>query len=307
MGQRSSHSCTSESPSHVPPTAPAVEVPTLDSKSGESTILSAPALSQLCRAMSAHHTLHWTLLYSIDTHDRSFHRFLSECVRKGPTVVLIREKGSQKVFGGVNPIDWRSPLDRYDEAKGDVSLPTEISTRNRPANQHEAFYGTQHGCFVFAWELGTIDTITTWRPQPRLNSNYLYLVERAEDDKHVGFGMGGRVGHHGWFIDKWLERGYCHGEVCTTFGNPRLSVEESFEVDALEVWGLDPALCHLEGSAEDAMAVSALTGERLRFRRHQRKAEAGRDGKVLTGMNDGVESAKALLRMAGKSVHSDNL
>lgn len=259
-----------------------------------STLLSKEAIGQLCRAMPSAHGDRWTLLFCTDLHGKSFSRFLHHCLNRGPTVVILQERSSGKVFGGYCPVDWRTPADRHEEARDErasvaraerTGCPTGV-LRNRPENQHMAFYGPPE-CFVFA--VGKVDEtevdVQVYRSRPHVNSNFMYLFDvHAHEDK-IGVGMGGQVGYHAWFLDRGLEKGHCKGAVNTTFGNPRLSAEDVFEIEVVEVWGVD----------------SKCESVDMELRQ-----QGGRPKEKSKHILDDEDNAdKAIMRMNGVQFHSD--
>lgn len=50
--------------------------------------------------------------------------------------------------------------------------------------------------------------------------------------------MGGQFDYFGFWLDHSFGTGHCKGEPSTTYGNPRLSAQESFSINELEVWGV---------------------------------------------------------------------
>eukprot|EP00760_Papus_ankaliazontas_P028364 PhM_4_TR365/c0_g1_i1/m.35370 len=264
-----------------------------------SKILSPDAVSQLGRALLSEYNQRWALLYSSDLHGKSFNRFLAHVVRRGPTIVVIQEEGGN-VFGGFAVSDWRTPSDRHDEARDERAAVARAERtgcatpelRSRPQNQHVAFYGDE-GSLLFSVgrdeETGETD-VRTYRARPQMNANYQYLFDTHALDDKIGVGMGGQVGHHGWFLDRWMDFGHCKGAICTTFGNPRLSKEESFRVECVEVWGVDPA----------------LAGGGCEVRDHRGSKVNDQDGKKHV-LDDEDNADKAIIAMDGHQFYSDTV
>lgn len=52
--------------------------------------------------------------------------------------------------------------------------------------------------------------------------------------------MGGQFEFFGLWIDQSFDRGHSKASArgCTTYGSPRLSAKEEFEVDCIEVWAV---------------------------------------------------------------------
>eukprot|EP00759_Apiculatamorpha_spiralis_P022266 PhF_6_TR26566/c0_g1_i1/m.38439 len=267
-----------------------------------SAILSNDHIAQLAQYLPPAHAQKWTLLYSSDHNGKSFNRLLTHVVSKGPSIVIIQEKDGN-VFGGYAAADWRTPADRYEEARDErASIARAERTggqmpelRNRPSNQHVAFYGPEQ-CFVWSLsgEAGEGGEISVYRARPSMNANYMYLFDTHALEDKVGVGMGGQAGYHAWFLDRYLDHGHCKGVTCTTFGNPRLSKEEVFEVVCVEVWGVDPA-----------KAVPTGSGDNADFRQGaKKKTKAGEPGHVL---DDEDNADKAIMKMQGKEFYSDNV
>jgi hypothetical protein len=72
------------------------------------------------------------------------------------------------------------------------------------------------------------------------NSNYMYLFDAHPDDSKIGIGMGGQPGQFGWFLDRFLEKGFCTGPRCATYGSPLLVPMEEWSVDVVEAYAVHP-------------------------------------------------------------------
>lgn len=221
----------------------------------------------------------WYLLFNSNIHGRSFNRMLQLCCERGPVVFAIREANSQKrVFGGFNVQSWLGVAAR-EKATRSVSAAqhraarvggsTSSSGPTRPDNQSPQFFGDDR-CFLFT------DTVPSsgekvpaseggaliYRGKTSINSNFMYLFDTHPDEDKIGIGMGGQPMRHGWFVDRWLEQGHCRGTTCTTFGNPALSQTETFTVDAIEVFAVDPVVVQalIDEHGDGEIATGAKSG-----------------------------------------------
>ncbi|KAJ3372682.1 hypothetical protein GGF31_001707 [Allomyces arbusculus] len=72
------------------------------------------------------------------------------------------------------------------------------------------------------------------------NEHLVYFHGAGATVAH-GIGMGGQMGHFGWWVEGGMEKGHSRtaGGVSSTYGNPRLANAEEFEVEAVEVWVVD--------------------------------------------------------------------
>jgi len=82
-----------------------------------------------------------------------------------------------------------------------------------------------------------------------------------------GIGFGGQVGHHGFFVSSELDGG--HSRYSATYANkPVLGAADDaagrFELDALEIWGVDAdALAECDEAAARAARKAAAGGSVL--------------------------------------------
>ncbi|KAI9175950.1 hypothetical protein H9P43_006314 [Blastocladiella emersonii ATCC 22665] len=81
--------------------------------------------------------------------------------------------------------------------------------------------------------------IRVYRPTGR-NAHYVYANAGAAT-LPSGIGFGGQMEHFGLWLAADLQRGHSRtaGEVSSTYGNPVLSAESEFDVDAVEAWVVD--------------------------------------------------------------------
>ncbi|RKP39311.1 TLD-domain-containing protein [Dimargaris cristalligena] len=124
-------------------------------------------------------------------------------MRSGATLIVIREKGSNYIFGGFASEDWSMCPD---------------------------FYGNSAN-FLF-----TIQPELRTYPSSRINDHYQYLNQGTQTLPN-GLGMGGQLGYCGLWINPDFETGSSlAGPRCSTYTSPQLSKEAHFAIDSVEVW-----------------------------------------------------------------------
>ncbi|KPP58294.1 hypothetical protein Z043_123894 [Scleropages formosus] len=175
------------------------------------SLMSLPLLlflaPQLPRAQSAI----WRLLFSTRLHGESFTRLVGNCVRRGPTLLLLRDTHGY-TFGGFASHSWET----------------------KPQFQGDS------RCFLFSvFPSLRVYSCTGY------NQHYMYL-NQGQQTMPNGLGMGGQHNYFGLWLDSDFGRGHSRARPrCTTYGSPQLSAEEDFTVDSLEVWGVgDPPEDH---------------------------------------------------------------
>ncbi|KAJ1975540.1 hypothetical protein H4R34_004300 [Dimargaris verticillata] len=150
----------------------------------------------------------WDLVFASDLDGKSWNTFVQRLTRSGATLIVIREQGSDYVFGGFASDDWDFKPD---------------------------FYGHSSN-FLF-----------TTRPQLRvfptsgINHHYQYLNQGTKTLPN-GLGMGGQFDYCGLWIDPDFEGGHsCAGPLCSTYSSPQLSKSQQFRIRSVEVWQVRPS------------------------------------------------------------------
>lgn len=196
----------------------------------------------------AKHHDSWFLLYNSRIHGASFNRMVSLIVDRGPTLIVIHDSSSGRIFGGYNEASWTTVAQREKDAKSAAAgnarakrngMADQI-TEGRASNQAGIFFGNERS-FVFRCDdpAGGSNVPVVYHARAHVNSNFMYLFDAHPDEDKVGIGMGGvPPAHFGWFMNRWLEDGVCRGSRCTTFHNPMLSATESWAVGGVEVYAL---------------------------------------------------------------------
>jgi hypothetical protein len=174
---------------------------------GDSVLLSEDDIEWLKSFMPApDYKLRWGQLYNSDRHGKSYNRFLTHCLDRGPTIVIMRDKGGA-VFGGFTSDSW-------------------IKTGS-------GFFGGP-ASFIFSIQPERKRYVSTG-----YNDHYMYCALGLETFPN-GVGMGGQHGFHGWFVDASFDGGHSRG-TCSTFASPSLSsmdVENGFLLDLMEVYSV---------------------------------------------------------------------
>ncbi|KAK3086094.1 hypothetical protein FSP39_013480 [Pinctada imbricata] len=168
------------------------------------SILDAKSLLYLNSNLPSSLQSEWRLLFSNSFHGDSFSQLVSQISHKGPSLMIIREKGGH-VFGGFASHSWECKPKYYGE-------PT---------------------CFLFslAPHYG-VYTATMY------NQNFMYL-NLGQETLPNGLGMGGQFEYCGFWIDDSYNTGHSKAKPKnTTYGSPQLSSSEEFEVEAIEVWAV---------------------------------------------------------------------
>lgn len=198
----------------------------------------------------------WFLIYNSHIHGSSFHRMLQLITDRGPTLIVIKDASSNRVFGGYNEVSWTTVGQREKEARSIAASNARARregmssqlVEGRPANQAGTYFGNEHS-FVFRCkdeassevvrDADMDGGVSVYHARPHVNANFMYLFDAHPDEDKVGIGMGGvPPSHFGWFINRWLEEGVCRGARCTTFHNPMLSATESWHVGGVEVYAI---------------------------------------------------------------------
>ncbi|KAJ8252198.1 hypothetical protein COCON_G00215100 [Conger conger] len=170
------------------------------------SLLHLPLLLFLYPQLPAH-SAPWRPLFSTRLHGESFSRLVSCCVRRGPTLLLLRDADGHR-FGGFASHSW----DTKPQFQGDSR------------------------CFLFSvFPTMRVYTYTGY------NEHYMYL-NHGQQTMPNGLGMGGQHEYFGLWLDSEFGRGHSRARPrCTTYGSPQLSGQEDFTLETVEVWGVgDP-------------------------------------------------------------------
>ncbi|XP_029951949.1 MTOR-associated protein MEAK7 [Salarias fasciatus] len=205
-----------------------------------SCLLDLPTLMFLAPQLPDGHGAPWRLVFSTQLHGESFTRMLDGLMRKGPTLLLVRDTKGH-VFGGFASHSWEL----------------------KPQFQGDS------RCFLFSVS-----------PQLRVysatgyNEHYMYLNQHQQTMPN-GLGMGGQHDYFGLWLDCDFGRGHSRARPrCTTYGSPQLSADEDFGLDRVEVWAVGKPPEPEEGEEEggkrsildadlEAQALMEMTGKTL--------------------------------------------
>ncbi|XP_014271611.1 uncharacterized protein [Halyomorpha halys] len=144
----------------------------------------------------------WQMLYNVKE-DFSWSQFESAVLRKGPTIILLRDRENW-VFGGYASSSWK------------------VSSK---------FYGNRRS-FLFR----LFPTFKVFRPS-NSDDNFMYL-SRGQQSLPSGLAMGGDMDNFGIWINIDKPVGKCNS-VCPTFaGYECLSAMSNFFYTDMEVWRL---------------------------------------------------------------------
>mmetsp|Transcript_6547 Transcript_6547/g.12713 ORF Transcript_6547/g.12713 Transcript_6547/m.12713 type:complete len:472 (+) Transcript_6547:206-1621(+) len=218
---------------------PKVQMPTL---SRPSALLKEAHLFALARQMPRHCLeAPWKLLYNSNKHGQSFARFTSKILFKGPTVIVIRDKGGAS-FGMFAGVSWR----RHNQFYGDAS---------------SLVFSLTPKCKVYR--------------SSGVNKNYQFLATNLTSASCAnGLGMGGQMDFWGLHLGDHLEDGVCRAP-CSTFSNmPCLSSDAKFQIDVVEVWGCVPTYVADEKELEAA-------GVKRKKAKTWEEYQSQRDGKTI--------------------------
>lgn len=179
---------------------PCRETPWKDLRS----LLDVPTVMFLAPQLPDSYSAPWRLVFSTRLHGESFTRMVAGLMKRGPTLLLIKDTKGH-VFGGFASHGW------------------EVKPQ---------FQGDSR-CFLF-----------TVFPQLRVftatgyNQHFMYLNQNQQTMPN-GLGMGGQHGYFGLWLDSDFGRGHSRARPkCTTYGSPQLSGDEDFTLDSMEVWAV---------------------------------------------------------------------
>ena len=152
------------------------------------------------------HRHSWKLRFSSSENGESFSAWRGTLLRCGATIIVISDQDGH-IFGSFTREEWKL---------------------------NPSFFGREP-CFLFSLAPSVAVYIPT-----RYNHNYQYLSSGLSTSP-TGLGLGGQIGFHGIWLDGNFGEGHCRGAPnCSTFGNPRLSKNETFKISRVEIWELAP-------------------------------------------------------------------
>lgn len=147
----------------------------------------------------------WSLLFSTRIHGLSFTSMLGKIMSKGPTLLIIEDTKGH-VFGGFASDSWRLGPKFLGNGK----------------------------CFLFK-----LHPFMAAYTATGYNDHHMYLNHQQQTMPN-GLGMGGQLGHFGFWIDADFGTGHT-SEGCSTYHRvPTLSAEKEFNIEHLEVWAVGP-------------------------------------------------------------------
>ncbi|XP_002125911.2 MTOR-associated protein MEAK7-like [Ciona intestinalis] len=207
----------------VPVLLPELEIPAKFNIAPESSILGAADVLFLNGNLPLPQQHKWRFLFSTSFQGESFSKLCAEILNKGPVVIIVREAAGN-IFGGY------------------VSSSLVYSSQ---------FQGTAASfLFTVKPELETFNTTT-------YNDHYAYL-NIGQETMPNGLGMGGQHDYFGFWLSSDFGKGHSKAKPkCTTYASPQLSSEDTFNIDALEVWGVgdEPVL---DDEEEEEIGTSVI-------------------------------------------------
>jgi hypothetical protein len=177
-------------------------------------MLTKDAMLFLQLHMEEKYTKKWSLIYSSVTHGNSWQQFLSQITfpKTGSTLLIIEDKDKNQ-FGGFSSSPWALRPDFYGDASN----------------------------FLFG-----IHPRTECYKAKTYNNHYQYLNSGTKSLPN-GLGFGGQFDYFGLWIDSSFEVGHSKAApLSSTYQSPRLSKQESFKIERVEVW------CVLEIELDDS-------------------------------------------------------
>ncbi|XP_034542593.1 MTOR-associated protein MEAK7 [Notolabrus celidotus] len=167
-------------------------------------LLDLPTLMFLAPQLPDSYSAPWRLVFSTRLHGESFTRMMAGLMKRGPTLLLLKDTKGH-IFGGFASHAW------------------EVKPQ---------FQGDSR-CFLFTvFPTLRVYTATGY------NQHFMYLNQNQQTMPN-GLGMGGQHGYFGLWLDNDFGRGHSRARPkCTTYGSPQLSGEEDFTLDSVEVWAV---------------------------------------------------------------------
>ena len=188
---------------------PAERLP-LGSDSLEGGLLSPADVWMLTRNLPAEHCVEWRCLFASARDGSSFARMVGSSVKKGATVVVIRDrqKGGGHVFGGYAPESW--------EVKAD-------------------FFGSSRS-FIYKLRSGEEPAMAVFR-STGFSDSFQYLnVDSEFFPNGLCFGGKREPYHFAIALNSDLKDGSC--SYSSTFDSPVLAGDSDYVVDSVEVWAV---------------------------------------------------------------------
>ncbi|XP_068597989.1 MTOR-associated protein MEAK7 [Brachionichthys hirsutus] len=203
-------------------------------------LLDLPTLMFLAPQLPDSYSAPWRLVFSTRLHGESFTRMVAGLMKRGPTLLLIKDTKGH-IFGGFASPGWEV----------------------RPQ-----FHGDSR-CFLFTvFPRLRVYTATGY------NQHFMYLNQNQQTMPN-GLGMGGQHCYFGLWLDSEFGCGHsCARPKCTTYGSPQLSGDEHFTMDSMEVWAVGKPPEPEEGDERDGkrsilnadpevQAIMEMTGKTL--------------------------------------------
>ncbi|XP_041650644.1 MTOR-associated protein MEAK7 [Cheilinus undulatus] len=205
-----------------------------------SCLLDLPTVMFLAPQLPDSYNAPWRLVFSTRLHGESFTRMVAGLMKRGPTLLLLKDTKGH-MFGGFASHAW------------------EVKPQ---------FQGDSR-CFLFTvFPTLRVYTATGY------NQHFMYLNQNQQTMPN-GLGMGGQHDYFGLWLDSDFGRGHSRARPkCTTYGSPQLSGEEDFKVDSMEVWAVGKPPEPEEGEEEggkrsildvdpEVQAMMEMTGKTL--------------------------------------------
>ncbi|KAF8927430.1 hypothetical protein BGZ52_004466 [Haplosporangium bisporale] len=177
------------------------------------------------------------LLFSSKTSGASFSTLLQKVSYQGPTLVIMKDEDGY-IFGAYADQDWE---------------------------QGPKFYGTDRS-FLFTIR----PTFRIYRPT-RVNNNFQYLDSGTKTLPN-GMGFGGQLRYFGLWLASDFQSGQSAAEpYCSTYQSPRLSKQQNFKLEEMEVWQVHPSTIEREDTPKhsamdahpDAVALLEMANRKM--------------------------------------------